>query len=163
LGALAASGLTSRVDAQTAAMADAVPELVVEGARTVTPEEIRAHLGTAASGAPDARAIDEAITKLMETGLFADVHIEPRGGKPHVTVVENPVMAAVTFEGNSAIEKKQLEEATKLKARSRYSQARANADAHSIKDLYVRAGRLLTTVEPRVTKLKDERINLTFA
>ena len=138
------------------------PRLVVEGARTLTPEEVRAHLDLAAGSQADGGAIDKAITKLMGTGLFADVRIERRGDKLHVTVVENPLIAAVTFEGNSAIDKKKLEDATKLKARSRYSQARAHADVRSITDLYRQSGRLTTTVEPKVTKLGDGRINLAF-
>jgi outer membrane protein insertion porin family len=160
LGILVASGMAGAARAETPG--GAAPDLELEGARTITAEEIRAHLGSMPQSASDARWIDEAITKLMGTGIFADVHIEPRGGKLLVKVVENPIIAAVSFEGNSAIEKKKLEDTAKLKAKARYSQARANADARSIKELYLRAGRLTTTVEPRVSKLADDRVNLAF-
>lgn len=163
LSALAGTGPFGAGRAETVASVPAVaPDIVLEGARTVTVDEVRAHLEFAPSGAPDASSIDTAVTKLMGTGLFSDVRIERRGGALHVTVVENPVIAAVTFEGSSAIDKKKLEEATKLKAKSRYSAARAHADVRSIMELYRQAGRLKSTVEPKVTKLADERVNVAF-
>lgn len=162
LSTFAATGQPGIGHAETVASNRAGTDLVVEGGRTVRADEIRAHIDFVPGSAHNARSIDEAITKLMRTGIFADVRIEPRGGTLYVTVVENPIIAAVTFDGASAVEKSKLEEATKLKAKSRYSQARANADARSIKELYQQIGRLKTKVESKVTKLPDERVNVAF-
>ena len=162
LSALVGLGASIGARAQITGHAGAQPGLVVDGLRTMTVETLREHLGIVPGSPIDDGSIDAAVTKLMATGLFADVRIEARGGTLHVKVVENPIIAAVTFEGASAIDKKKLEEVVKLKASSRYTQARVNADARSIKDLYLRAGRLQTSVDPRVTKLPDERVKLNF-
>lgn len=137
-------------------------DLVVEGARTVSSEVIAAHIAIPPAGANDAGSIDEAVTRLMRTGLFADVRIEHRGGRLHVVVVENPLIAAVRFEGASAIETKQLAEAAKIKVKDRYSKARVHAEVVRIREVYQKLGRLQSTVEPRVTTLPDGRVDVAF-
>ena len=50
-----------------------------------------------------ATKIDEALKALYATGLFQDVRINQSGGRLIVTVVENPVINRVAFEGNKKL------------------------------------------------------------
>lgn len=160
--ALAASGWSGTGFAQGAEKRAAGGTIVVDGARTLTADEILARAELRQGQRPDDRALAQAVERLMKTGLFADVRVARTAGALHITVTENLVVAAVTFEGASAIEKKQLEEATRLKPRERYTRARAHADANRIRDLYRKQGRLQTTVAPRAKEGPDGRVDVAF-
>ena len=51
---------------------------------------------------------DASLKALFETGLFADVQLDVRGSALVVTVVENPVINEVAFEGNKKFKDDQL-------------------------------------------------------
>ncbi|MGE0699570.1 MAG: outer membrane protein assembly factor BamA [Hyphomicrobiaceae bacterium] len=137
--------------------------IAVEGNRTISSDELASRIGFTAGkryGAPD---IDQAIVALMRSGLFRNVAIESRAGRLHILVEENPIVASVGFEGNSAVDKKRLEETARLKPKERYTPARSNADAVAIRELYRGLGRMRTTIEPRTAKRSDERVDVIFA
>ena len=67
----------------------------------------------------DAGKVDQSIKSLFATGLFADVRIDREGAGVLVTVVENPVINQVAFEGNREVDKATLEAEVQLKPRSR--------------------------------------------
>ena len=150
-----------------------MPDIEVTGLRTISADSVRAYLAFSGGDADDPRMIDASLKTLMATGLFADVRIErqatgqsgtgPRGTGLVVTVVENPMVATVTIEGQSAIEKKPIEAELKLKPRERFTQARLRADVLRIRDLYRRLGRLATTITPSATPRTDGRVDIVIA
>ena len=143
--------------------AGATPDVKVAGLRTISAESVRAYLAFSAGDGDDARMIDASLKTLMATGLFADVRIERQGTKLAVTVVENPIVAAVTIEGATAIEKKTIEAELKLKPRERFTEARLHADALRVRDLYRRKGRVTTAIVPKAQARADGRIDVAFA
>ncbi len=143
--------------------ADAIAAIEISGNRTVEPDTIRSHLRLAVGGAYDPAKADQSIKALFATGIFSDVRIERRGATVVVTVVENPVVARVSIEGNVAIEKAKLEEQVHLKPRARYTASRAHADALRLRELYRRKGRLGTTVEAKAANQADGRVDVVFA
>ena len=138
-------------------------EITIEGARTLTADEVRAHLQKVPPGLAGAARDDAVISALMETGVFSDVRVEHQGTATRIVVAERPVVAAVSFSGQSEVEKKKLEEAVTLKAGARFTAAKAQADAVKLRELYRRLGRLQTTIEPRTTTRPDGRIDVVFA
>lgn len=149
---------------QTATFAaEPVRSLAVEGARTVPHETVQA-LVTVRAGAPaDPGEVDRSLKALMATGHFADVAIEQRGERLVVRVVENPLIASVAVEGAAKIERKTLDAELQLKAGGRLSQARLNADARRLRELYRRRGRYDTAVEPTARPRPDGRVDVVFA
>ncbi|HEX6609731.1 MAG TPA: outer membrane protein assembly factor BamA, partial [Hyphomicrobiaceae bacterium] len=109
----------------------------------------------------EARA-NQSITALFGTGLFSDVRIDRSGGTVTVTVVENPVINQIAFEGNYEVEKKTLEAEVQLKPRAVYTRAKVQADVQRILDVYRRQGRFAATVEPKIIELEQSRVNLVF-
>lgn len=137
-------------------------DIEVVGVSTISADAVRAHVKTSGGDADDA-GLDAALRSIMSTQLFADARIERKGRKKLVvTVVENPIIAKVTIVGASAIDKKQIEQEIKLKARERQTQSRMHADALRIRDLYRRRGRLATTAVPSVASLPDGRVDVLF-
>ena len=50
-----------------------------------------------------------AVRKLFDTGLFEDVNVMPEAGRLVITVVENPTINQIAFEGNDALDDDKLE------------------------------------------------------
>ena len=85
-----------------------------------------------------------------------------RAGGVTVSVIENPIISRITFEGNSAFDKAKLESLIELKPRGRYTNAKAHADALRIRELYKAQGRLATAVEPRPEHQPNGQIDIAF-
>ena len=69
------------------------------------------------------------------TGLFADVQIEQRGGDLVVSVIENPIINRVIFEGLHTLKEDDLENEVQARPRSVFTPSRAQADVQRIIEL----------------------------
>jgi len=93
----------------------AIAEVVVEGARTLDPERVRALSGLAAGQRLTQRAIQRAIRSLWDTDLFDDVALTTRPAAIASAVVvvlhvdEAPVITAVEIRGPDKVKKKDVE------------------------------------------------------
>ena len=90
------------------AVAQTLSSISVEGNRRVELETIRSYFKPDASGRLDQASIDGALKALIETGLFQDVRINRVGNGLVVSVIENPVINRVAFEGNKKVKDDQL-------------------------------------------------------
>jgi outer membrane protein insertion porin family len=90
------------------AFAQAVSSIQVEGNRRIEVETIRSYFKPGPGGRLDQARIDDGLKALIETGLFQDVRISQPGGRLVVTVVENPVIGRIAFEGNKKVKDEQL-------------------------------------------------------
>jgi outer membrane protein insertion porin family len=145
-----------------AAQDSRIRDIRVVGNRRVEPETVRSYMRVSVGDAYDAGKIDQSLRALFQTGLFADVRIDREGSALVVTVVENPVINQIAFEGNYEVEKKTLEAEVQLKPRAVYTRAKVQADVQRILDVYRRQGRFAATVEPKIIELEQSRVNLVF-
>ncbi len=90
------------------AQSGAIKSIRVEGNRRVEPETVRTYLRFNVGDAYDPAKVDQSIKSLFSTGLFSDVRIDREGAGVVVTVVENPVVNQVAFEGNREVDKATL-------------------------------------------------------
>ena len=135
--------------------------IVVEGNRRVEADTIRSYFRRAGDRLDDA-TINEALKELYATGLFQDVRISRPGGRLVVTVVENPVINRVAFEGNKKVKDEQLNIELQSKPRGTLSRASVQADTQRIIDMYRRSGRFDVRVEPKIIELPNNRVDLVF-
>jgi outer membrane protein insertion porin family len=148
--------------ATAVAQSGAIRDIRVVGNRRVEPETVRSYLQFSVGDSYDADKVDRSLRALFATGLFADVRIDRDGGAAVITVVENPVINQVAFEGNSEVETATLATEVQLKPRSVFTRARAQADVQRILDVYRRQGRFAAMVEPKIIELEQNRVNLVF-
>lgn len=148
--------------APAAAQDSRIRDIRVVGNRRVEPETVRSYMRVSVGDAYDAGKVDQSLRSLFQTGLFADVRIDREGSALVVTVVENPVINQIAFEGNYEVEKKTLEAEVQLKPRAVYTRAKVQADVQRILDVYRRQGRFAATVEPKIIELEQSRVNLVF-
>lgn len=147
---------------EAAAQGAVVRQIDVTGNRRVEPETVRSYMRFSVGDTYDAGKVNQSIKSLFATGLFSDVQIDRDGGTVYVTVVENPVISQVAFEGNSEIDTDTLAAEVQLKPRSVFTRARVQSDVQRILDVYRRQGRYAATVEPKMIELEQDRVNLVF-
>jgi outer membrane protein insertion porin family len=140
----------------------AIRRIVVEGNQRIEPSTITSYMLVRPGDAFDPEKVDLSLKTLFATGLFADVRIEQRETDLVVTVVENPIVNRVVFEGVHALKQDDLEEEVQAKPRTVFTPARAQADVQRIMELYRRAGRFAATVTPQVRELDQNRVDLIF-
>jgi outer membrane protein insertion porin family len=144
------------------AQAAVVRDIKVVGNRRVEPETVRSYLQFSVGGAYDAGKVDRSIKALFATGLFSDVRIDRDGSGVLVTVVENPIINQVAFEGNSEVDAATLTAEVQLKPRSVFTRAKAQSDVQRILDVYRRQGRFAASVQPKLIELEQNRVNVVY-
>ncbi len=144
------------------AHAQVVSSIIVEGNRRVEADTVFSYMQVQRGEVANADNIDASIKSLFQTGLFADVRIFRRGSSLVVQVEENPLINRVSFEGNSDIDNKKLSQETELRERVIYTRARVQSDVQRIAALYRRSGFYGATVEPKIVRLSQNRVNLVF-
>ena len=144
------------------AEAAVVSRIVVEGNQRVDAETVRAYLLVRPRESFSAQDVDESLKALFETGLFADVQIHQAGDALVVTLVENPVINEVAFEGNKRFKDEQLSTVVESEPRGVFTRAKVQDDVQRILELYRRSGRFQGSVTPQVIDLDNNRVNLVF-
>ena len=144
------------------AQSGAVSAINVTGNRRVEPETVRSYLAFSVGGAYDAAKVDKSIKSLFATGLFSDVKIDRDGSAVLVTVVENPIINQVAFEGNNEVDAATLQAEVQLKPRAVFTRAKAQADVQRILDVYRRQGRFAAAVEPKLIEIELNRVNVVY-
>src|ERR1700740_755994 len=127
-------------------------QIVVEGNKRVGAGAIRSCFS--AGGSPKDRLaaarVDAGLKALYQTGLFQDVKIRQEGGRLIVSVIENPVINRVAFEGNKKAKDEQLSAEIQSKARGTFSRAIVQSDVERIIDVYHHSGRYDVRVDPKI-------------
>jgi outer membrane protein insertion porin family len=155
--AVLAAGVVS-----SSAVAQTVSSIAVEGNRRVESDTIRSYFKPGPGGALDAGRIDDGLKALIETGLFQDVKINRAGGRLVVTVIENPVIGRIAFEGNKKVKDEQLSAEIQSKPRGTLSRPMVQSDAQRIAEIYRHSGRYDISVTPEIIEQPNNRVDLVF-
>jgi outer membrane protein insertion porin family len=144
------------------AQALTVNSIVVQGNQRVESDTIRSYFRPGPSGRLDAFQIDEGVKALYATGLFQEVRPSVQGGRLIITVVENPVINRIAFEGNKKVKDDQLRSEIQSKERGTLSRPVVQADVARLVEVYRRSGRFDIRIEPKIIELPNNRVDLVF-
>jgi outer membrane protein insertion porin family len=134
----------------------------VDGAQRIEPETVRSYMRVNPGEAFSAERLDRSLKSIFATGLFADVTLHREGSTLVVTVVENPIINRVAFEGNQRIEDDILSNEVQLRSRLVFTRTKVQQDVQRILEIYRGSGRFAATVEPKVIELDQNRVDLVF-
>jgi outer membrane protein insertion porin family len=140
----------------------AITAVQVEGNQRIEVGTIRSYMLVQPGDGFDPDRIDRSLKTLYATGLFQDVTIRRNGGALVVKVVENPIVNRIAFEGNRKLTDDQLRTELQLRARAVYTPQLAQADRQRILDRYAKGGRFAATVEPKIIRLDQNRVDVVF-
>lgn len=148
--------------AQTPPAGGTISEIRIEGAERIEPSTIYSYMTLRAGDPFDPVELDESLTSLFRTGLFADVVLRREGEILVVSVIENPIINRIAFEGNQRIDDETLEAEVQSRPRVVYTRTRVQNDVARILEVYRRSGRFAASVEPKVIQLEQNRVDLVF-
>src|SRR5262252_6250661 len=161
-GILLSGGVVSLTARSAYAQAPTVSSIVVQGNQRVEADTIRSYFRPGPTGHLDAFQIDEGVKALISTGLFQEVRPTIQGGRLTITVIENPVINRIAFEGNKKVKDEQLKSEIQSKERGTLSRPVVQADTARIVEVYRRSGRFDVHVEPKIIELPNNRVDLVF-
>jgi outer membrane protein insertion porin family len=162
LSVAAVGVLTARGSYAQTPSSPTVNSIVVEGNRRVEASTVRSYFKAGPGGRLDAQNIDDAYKALYATGLFQDVRISQSGGRIVVTLIENPVINRIAFEGNRKVKEDLFKLEIQSKERGTLSRATVQSDVQRIVDVYRRGGRFDVRIEPKIIELPNSRVDLVF-
>ncbi|MDX1711692.1 MAG: POTRA domain-containing protein, partial [Rhodovibrionaceae bacterium] len=148
--------------AQSLMAGGTIEEIRIEGTQRVDPRTVTSYMGIDPGDSFDAAELNEALKNLFETGLFADATLRREGDTLIVTVVENPIINRIAFEGNDDVDDDTLRTEVELRPRVVYTRTKVQNDVQRILDVYRRNGRFAATVEPKVIQREQNRVDLVF-
>ena len=135
----------------------------VVGNQRIEAETVGSYLPLQPGMPADEELLDLSLKTLFRTGLFSDVKLEMQPNDMLlITVVENPIVNRVIFEGNRRVKDDKITEEIQLAPRTVYTRAKVQADTQKIIEMYRAKGRFATIVTPKVTPLEQNRIDVIF-
>ncbi len=139
-----------------------IRQIVVEGTARIETDTVKSHLELGEGDRFDTNKIRKSIQKLFDTGFFKDVAIDRRGDDLVVRVSENPVINEITFEGNDAFSKEELEKLVQVKAATIYNRAKTERDLAALRQGYRVKGLFLAKIDLLVNTTGNNQVNLVY-
>ena len=134
----------------------------IEGNTRIEDATVLSYAGIARGQTVSAAEVNEAYQRILGTGLFESVEIEPKGSRLVIKVAEFPTVNRISFEGNRRINDEILQQIVQSKPRRVFSANVAEDDAAKIAEAYNEAGRISARVTPRIIRRSDNRVDLVF-
>lgn len=148
--------------AQAAPQEGVVQRIIVTGNERIEQSTILSYLPIQTGETVNAAKLDTALKALMRTDLFSDGKIALLNGDLTITVVENPIINKVVFEGNSGLKEDKLRDEVTVRPRGIFTKSKVQSDIQRIIELYRRSGRISATVTPKIVELPQKRVDLIF-
>lgn len=148
--------------AQASAQEGAVQRIIVVGNERIEQSTILSYLPIQPGDTIGPAKIDLALKALFRTDLFSDVKIALANGDLTITVVENPIINKVVFEGNAGLKEDKLRDEVTVRPRGIFTKSKVQTDVQRIIELYRRSGRISAMVSPKIVELPQKRVDLIF-
>ena len=134
----------------------------VEGNQRIEASTIATYTGIERGQTVSLGDLNDAYQRVLDSGLFEIVEMEPRGNTLVISVQEYPTINQISFEGNRRIKDDQLGELIESSPRRVFNADLAERDAATISTAYSQQGRVAAQVTPRIIRRSENRVDLVF-
>jgi len=152
--------------ASSAAQGFRVIDIVVQGARRVSPDIIRQAMGTRTGEELDLAKVREDVKSIYRLGYFRDVtfDVEEVAGGYRLTVIvaEKPIVGSVQIEGNKDVDTADLRAAVTLKERTLFQEEKVKESVLKMQEVCQNKGFIDAAVEAAVSEDAEGAIRVTF-
>ncbi|TRD21846.1 outer membrane protein assembly factor BamA [Palleronia caenipelagi] len=155
------TGLVSLTPSAAEAQAYQVSTIDVRGNRRVDVSTVSAFLALP-RGAVTAGQLNEAYQRLVASGLFEEVEIEPRGSTLVVTVKEWPIVRRISIEGNTRVDDEDLTPLLGSVPNRVFNPDQVEEDAAALAGAYEQRGNLAAAVTPRLIRRGNDQVDVVF-
>ncbi len=139
-----------------------VNTVVVEGNQRIPDSSVIQLMDLEPGQAVSFDDINDALQRIMGSGLFETADVQPISGGLRVTVVERPTVNRISIEGNRRLDDEELLPVLTLSPRRVFSSQAAQADANAIAEQYAARARISAQVTPRIIQRSDNRVDVVF-
>lgn len=139
-----------------------IENILIEGNQRVETETINSYIRIKPGDVFDQDLLNSSLKNLFASGFFADVKLSRNESTLIFTVIENPIVNRVVFEGNDDIDDEELESEIRIKPRSLFTRSKIQIDIDRILELYKRNGSFSAEVKPKVISLPQNRVDIIF-
>ena len=147
----------------TSAISEKISEIEITGNERISKDTILMFSNVKIGDQVDQSDLNEILKKIYDTNFFDDVKITLDRDKIIISVVENPIVEEVIFNG---IKAKKIIAAVKqnlnIKNRSSYNELLVNKDVSQILFSLKNLGYYFSTVETKVEDLGDNKVNIIY-
>ncbi|MCK4712003.1 MAG: outer membrane protein assembly factor BamA, partial [Marinosulfonomonas sp.] len=134
----------------------------IEGNQRIEPATILTYAGITRGETVSAAGLNDAYQRILGSGLFESVSIDPRGSTLVITVREHPTINRINFEGNKRLKDEVLAQIIRSQVRHVFNPSTAESDAANITEAYTQEGRYSATVTPKIIRRSANRVDLVF-
>ena len=134
----------------------------IEGNQRVEAGTILSYADIARGETVSSGRLNDAYQSLLGSGLFETVDLQPQGNTLVISVQEYPTINRISIEGNKRLKDEDLQNLLQSQSRRVYSPTTAERDAATLTDAYNVVGRIAATVEPKIIRRSDNRVDLVF-
>ena len=139
-----------------------VEKIEIVGNKRIPTETITAYATVKIGTRANDENMDDSLKSLYDTGLFSDVKVTLNGNVLRFEVVENPVINRIAFENNSSFPDDKLAPLLTLQPRQVFTRSKLQSDVDTILQAYRALGRFSATVDPKIIKRNQNRIDLVY-
>lgn len=136
--------------------------VVIRGNERVGDETILSLVDVSGLKRNSSDSLQESVKRLYESDLFLESKIYRQKGKIIVEVIENPLISDVKFVGNKKIEDEALQAEIISKKRTVFTKTKLQSDLKRINEIYLKSGRFLTKIDPKIIQKGQNRVELIF-
>lgn len=136
--------------------------VVIEGSTRIEDATILSYAGIVQGETVSAGQLNAAYQRILGSGLFETVSIEPSGSRLVIKVTEFPTVNRINIEGNKKLKDEALLTVVQSQVSRVYSPALAQQDAARITQAYEQSGRLAASVDPVIVRRSNNRVDLIF-
>ena len=137
-------------------------KIKIIGNERIDEESIKSYIDSAAILRGSDAAIQQSLKQLYQSELFLESKIYQEKEDWIIAVKENPIVFAVKFIGNNKIDDDTLATETSLRKRSVFTKSKLQNDLKRINEIYLKSGRFLTKIEPKIVQKERNRIEIIF-
>ena len=134
----------------------------IEGNQRVEAGTILSYADIARGETVSSGRLNDAYQSLLGSDLFETVDLQPQGNTLVISVQEYPTINRISIEGNKRLKDEDLQNLLQSQSRRVYSPTTAERDAATLTDAYNVVGRIAATVEPKIIRRSDNRVDLVF-
>ncbi|MBR1545104.1 MAG: outer membrane protein assembly factor BamA [Alphaproteobacteria bacterium] len=139
-----------------------VKNINVSGLKRLHPDMVKNIIDVNENTNLDEKKLNDIVCKLYNTGYFNDIKIAENNGILEITVLENPTVGAVSFEGNSDLKTDDIKKDVKTRPHAIYNPAQIKLDVETIKNLYKRLGNFKAVVDAKIIERENNQYDVIF-
>jgi outer membrane protein insertion porin family len=142
--------------------ANASAKIIVKGNQRIDEQGVLSLINKSKNANLTRSEIDSSLKKIFASELFVDAKIYQENSDFIIEVLENPIISEVKIIGNKKIEDDVLLNELLLKKRGIYTKFKLESDLKRINAIYLKSGRFLTKIEPKLIQKEENRVEVIF-